>query len=201
LIVALSAAWFAWQFSSARQSAVNPVVQAEAASPPENVPILRATVERTSPQIVTPAQAVLTEPSPQTGSPPLPISSPSATPEKRIAEARASVPPGAPTRFRGELRDNGSKTSFAVPVNVELDATGMAGTITYGSRLGDTTVRFVATRYGGYLQAVTKDVIAKPVRVKWEGEVFGLRFSPDETEAAYECEIPKSGLRGKLRRQ
>jgi hypothetical protein len=98
----------------------------------------------------------------------------------------------------GEVKSAGNGKSAPIACTVELDPSGTSGTITFGSQLGDTTVRFSGERQGDKLSAKTGDVVSKPARIKWDAETFTLVFSNDASDAVYTCTLPGSDLSGTL---
>ena len=104
----------------------------------------------------------------------------------------------ATSKYAGEIRSAENKSGAAIPCTVELDSGGTSGTITFGSQVGDTTVRFSAKKQGEKLTAQTGDVVSKPARIKWDAETFTLVFSADGSNAVYTCTLPGSDLSGTL---
>jgi tetratricopeptide (TPR) repeat protein len=101
-------------------------------------------------------------------------------------------------KFAGEVKSAGNGKAAPIACTVELDPSGTSGTITFGSQLGDTTVRFSGERQGDKLSAKTGDVVSKPARIKWDAETFTLVFSNDGASAVYTCTLSGSDLSGKL---
>ncbi|HEY0790492.1 MAG TPA: protein kinase [Chthoniobacterales bacterium] len=99
-------------------------------------------------------------------------------------------------RYRGTLKVPGGGRT--IPCTVELDDSGLAGTIAYGSRLGDTVVRFSGKVENDTLRADTGEVVSKPAGVRWSKETFTLTFRPDGTGAVYHCVEPSTALTGTL---
>lgn len=91
------------------------------------------------------------------------------------------------TTYEGFIRVQGEETGMGVPVVIRLDPDLKEGTMTQGSKLGDTTVKFTDVWNGGILSATTGEVVFKPQRIEWEPESFTLGFSEDGKIATYKC--------------
>lgn len=95
-----------------------------------------------------------------------------------------------PAIYKGTIRATDDKTGAGRPLTVRLEADRKSGTMTYGSKRGDTIVKFKGVLDGTTLHAVTDEVVSKPNGIQWEPESFTLQFNGDGTGGTYEC---KSG--------
>jgi hypothetical protein len=88
--------------------------------------------------------------------------------------------------YKGTIRKRGEQ-GFETPLIIKLSADRRSGTMTQGSRSGDTIVRFKGSWEGEILRAVTGEVISKPPNIQWKPESFTLNFADDGKRASYEC--------------
>ncbi|HEX7517889.1 MAG TPA: protein kinase [Chthoniobacterales bacterium] len=91
-----------------------------------------------------------------------------------------------PAVYKGTIRTTDDKAGPGVPLTIKLEADRKSGTMTYGSKSGDTVVKFNGVLDGTILHAVTDEVISKPAKVKWEPESFTIRFNDDGIAGTYE---------------
>ena len=197
--LAVILAWLAFRPSSVTLHTPKPVAPSGVSASIESPKVIAATpVPTVAP---TPearlAPVVSSTPVPIAGPPPTPTPIPAQIPILPPAPRSRAV---APVSYRGKIY-SGSTKKMGTAITVDLDADRTGGTITYGSSVGDTRVRFTAISKDTEVQAVTKEVLSKPRRVQWTGEVFHLHLSPDESEAIYACDYPESNLHGTLVRQ
>ena len=94
-----------------------------------------------------------------------------------------------PATYKGTIRTTDDKIGPGRALTVRLEADRKSGTMTYGSKRGDTVVRFNGVLDGTTLHAVTDEVVSNPAKIQWSPESFTIQFKTDGT-AAYEC---KSG--------
>jgi hypothetical protein len=92
--------------------------------------------------------------------------------------------------YKGTIRATDDKTGPGRLLTVRLEADRKSGTMTYGSKRGDTVVKFKGVLDGTTLHAVTDEVVSKPTGIQWEPESFTLQFNSEGTGMTYEC---KSG--------
>jgi serine/threonine protein kinase len=92
--------------------------------------------------------------------------------------------------YKGTIRATDDKTGPGRLLTVRLEADRKSGTMTYGSKRGDTVVKFKGVLDGTTLHAVTDEVVSKPTNIQWEPESFTLQFNSEGTGVTYEC---KSG--------
>ncbi len=92
-----------------------------------------------------------------------------------------------PATYKGTIRSTDDKTGPGRPLTVKLETDRKSGTMTYGSKKGDTIVKFKGVLDGTTLHAVTDDVVSKPAGIQWEPESFSIQFNGNGTTATYEC--------------
>ena len=92
--------------------------------------------------------------------------------------------------YKGTIRAADDKAGPGRLLTVRLEADRKSGTMTYGSKRGDTVVKFKGVLDGTTLHAVTDEVVSKPTGIQWEPESFTLQFNSEGTGVTYEC---KSG--------
>jgi serine/threonine protein kinase len=88
--------------------------------------------------------------------------------------------------YKGTIHKRDEKGS-ETPLTINLSADRRSGTMTQGSKSGDTIVRFSGSWEGEILRAVTGEVISKPPNIRWKPESFTLNFADDGKRASYEC--------------
>ena len=88
--------------------------------------------------------------------------------------------------YKGTIHKRDEKGS-ETPLTINLSADRRSGTMTQGSKSGDTIVRFNGSWDGEILRAVTGEVISKPPNIQWKPESFTLNFADDGKRASYEC--------------
>jgi hypothetical protein len=93
----------------------------------------------------------------------------------------------SPATYKGTIRATDDKAGPGTALTVRLEADRKSGTMTYGSKKGDTIVKFKGVLDGTTLHAVTDDVVSKPAGIQWQPESFTLQFNADGTGGIYEC--------------
>jgi serine/threonine protein kinase len=88
--------------------------------------------------------------------------------------------------YKGIIHKRDEKGS-ETPLTINLSADRRSGTMTQGSKYGDTIVRFNGRWEGEILRAVTGEVISKPPNIQWKSESFTLNFADEGKRASYEC--------------
>ena len=88
--------------------------------------------------------------------------------------------------YKGIIHKRDEKGS-ETPLTINLSADRRSGTMTQGSKSGDTIVRFSGSWEGEILRAVTGEVISKPPNIQWKSESFTLNFADEGKRASYEC--------------
>jgi hypothetical protein len=88
--------------------------------------------------------------------------------------------------YHGTIAEEGGRGG-GVALSVRFDEGLATGTMTQGTEVGDTVVKFSGSWEGTTFRGQTGEVMEKPTRVRWDGESFTLDFAP-ESAALYTCE-------------
>jgi hypothetical protein len=105
---------------------------------------------------------------------------------KQPFKQEVTLAQAAPT-YNGSIRVKSDANAPPRALTINLNSDLKSGTMTQGSKLGDFTVKFSGVWEGTELHAVTGDVVAQPVGIRWTPESFTLRFADDGKSANYEC--------------